>query len=147
MVTHQDIIDLLVAQLSAAALLYGAAQAPYAVVAYSSPDRLLKYYLLNGRVQVLFTVKRAIGMASRVLQKVARRNQVDFEVGVWCACKHPELEAAFQVLRDSAILEVQRIFRAYPAYGTEKALKDDDHAKGDIWVLNSILTVTVTSVT
>jgi hypothetical protein len=139
---RQDIIALLEAQLNPAVLLLGVAAATFEVVGYTDPAYLLKTYLLNKKVDVLFTVKRVNGLTSRFLQHVPHTGKTDFEVAVWCLSKAPQLNIDYQNLRDAAVSEVQRIFKAYPASGTEKSVRDDDHAKGNVQIYNSTVTVT-----
>jgi len=137
-----EIVELLQAELDADALTLHGRAARYAVTSWYNPALMLRDYLQNRKVDVLFSVKWAIGMSSRVLQKVAHTDQNDYEIGVWLIDSPNPTRGAMDVLRDAAIAEVKRIVRENPAYGTEKALKCDDHAKGNVWVLNSIVTVT-----
>jgi hypothetical protein len=139
---RQGIIALLEAQLNPAVLLLGDDVAPFDVVDYTSPACFLKTYLENRKVQVLFTVKRANGLTSRFLQQIPHTDKTDFEVAVWCLSKAPQLNTDYMNLRDAAVLEVQRIFKAYPASGSEKSVRDDDHAKGNVQIYNSTVTVT-----
>ena len=141
--TRQDIITLLTAQLNPLVLLLGATAASYAVVDYTSPVYFLENYLQNKKVTVLFTVKRANGLKSRFLQQIPHTDKTDFEVGVWCVSKELKNQNTdYNNLRDAAVSEVQRIFKAYPAYGVEKAVRDDDHMKGNLQIYNTTVTVT-----
>ena len=142
MTTRQDIITLLAAQLNPLVLLLGSDTASYTVVDYTDPAYLLKMYLLNGKVDVLFTVKRANGLSSRFLQFIAHTEKTDFDIGVWCASKAPQLNTDYTNLRDYAVKEVGRIIKANPAYASEKAVRDDDHTKGNVQVFNTTVTVT-----
>ena len=143
MPTRQDIITLLKAQLNSAVLLLGDSVAAFDVIDYTSPSYFLETYLQNKKVSVLFTVKRASGLTSRFLQQVPHTEKTELEVGVWCVSKELKNQNTdFNNLRDAAVQEVQRIFKAYPAYGTEKSVRDDDHMKGNLQIYNSIITVT-----
>jgi hypothetical protein len=139
---RQDIIALLEAQLDSGVLLLGSGVASYMVVGYTDPAYLLKTYLLNKKVDVLFTVKRVNGLASRFLQHVPHTDKTDFDVAVWCASKMQQLNTDYENLRDAAVSEVQRIFKAYPASGSEKSVRDDDHTKCNVQIYNSTVTVT-----
>ena len=142
MTTRQDIITLLQAQLNPLVLLLGAVAATKAVVDYTDPAYLLKMYLLNGEVNVLFAVKRANGLTSRFLQFIPHTDKTDYDIGVWCVSKAPQLNTNYQNLRDAGVSEIQRIFKAYPAVGTEKSVRDDDHVKDNVQIYNSTVTVT-----
>jgi len=142
MTTRQDIITLLKAQLNPLVLLLGTESASYEVVDHTDPAYLQKTYLFNRKVDALFTVKRANGLTSRILQQVPHTDRTDFDIGVWCASKPPALNTNYENLRDVAVSEVQRIFKAYPAYGTEKSVRDDDHNKGNIQIYSTTITVT-----
>ena len=142
MSTRQDLITLLKAQLNPAVLLLGDNVAAFDVVDYTSPSFFLETYLQNKKVAVLFTVKRANGLTSRFLQQVPHTQKDDFEVGVWSTSKAPQLNTDYMNLRDAAVQELQRLFKAYPASGTEKSVRDDDHMKGNLQIYNSIFTVT-----
>jgi hypothetical protein len=137
-----EIVELLEEELDADALTLNSRAARYAVTAWYNPALMLKDYLQNRKVDVLFSVKRAIGVSSRILQQVAHTDRIDYEVGIWLIDAPGFPRSDKDVLRDAALAEVSRIFKANPEFGTEKAVKEDDHAKGHIWVLNSIVTVT-----
>lgn len=142
MSTRQNIITLLKAQLNPAVLLLGANVAAFDVIDCTSPAYFLENYLQNKKVSVLFTVKRANGLTSRFLQQIPHTDKTDFEVAVWCISKELKNQNTdYNNLRDAAVSEVQRIFKAYPAYGTEKSVRDDDHMKGNFQVYNSTVTV------
>lgn len=136
-------VALLQAGLNSAALTLHGRAARYAVVAWYPAANMLKDYLQNRKVDVLFSVKRAIGTSSRILQKRAHTDRTDYEIGVWLIDSPSYTRGDKDVLRDAALAEVSRIFKANPEFGTEKAVKEDDHAKGNVWVLNSIVTVTI----
>jgi hypothetical protein len=140
--TRQDIITLLKAQLNPAVLLLGDDVASFDVVDYTSPAYFLKAYLENRKVQVLFTLKRANGLTSRFLQHVPHKSKVGFIIGVWCASKAPQQNTNYQNLRDVAVSEVERVFKAFPAYGSETSVRDDDHTKGNIQIYNTEIVVT-----
>lgn len=142
MTTRQDIIALLKEQLNPLAILLETEKASFDVVDYTSPAYFVKAYLENRKVALLFTVKRANSLTSRVLQQVPHTDRTDFDIGVWCASKPPALNTNYENLRDVAVSEVQRIFKAYPAYGTEKSVRDDDHNKGNIQIYSTTITVT-----
>lgn len=142
MTTRQNIITLLKAQLNPATLLLGSNIASFDVINYTSPSYFLETYLQNKKVAVLFTVKRANGLTSRFLQQIPHTDKTDFEVGVWCTSKELKLNVNYMNLRDLAVTEVQRIFKANPEYGTEKSVRDDDNTKGNFQIYNSIVTVT-----
>jgi hypothetical protein len=142
MTTRQDIITLLKAQLNPLVLLLGTEDATYEVVDHTDPVYLQKTYLFNRKVDVLFTVKRANGLTSRILQQVPHIDKTDFEISVWCTSKAPAVNTDYENLRDASVAEVQRIFKAYPAYGVEKSVRDDDHTKGNIQIYNTTITVT-----
>jgi len=140
--TRQNLITLLKTQLNSAVLLLGTNVAAFDVVDYTSPAYFLGVYLQNKKVDVLFTVKRANGLTSRFLQQIPHTDKTDFEVGVWCVSKAPQLNTDYNNLRDAAVLEVQRVFKAFPAYGSEKSVRDDDHVKGNMQIYNTIIVVT-----
>ena len=137
-----EIVELLEGELDSDALTLNSRAARYAVTAWYNPALMLKDYLQNRKVDVLFSVKLSIGQSSRVLQNVPHIDRADFDVGVWLIDSPGFARGGKDVLRDAAVGEVKRVFRENPEYGTEKALKCDDHAKGNVWVLNSIITVT-----
>lgn len=141
--TRQDLIALLEAQLNPTVLLLGTTVAAFDVVDYTSPSYFLETYLQNKKVNVLFTVKRANGLKSRFLQQIPHTDKTDFEVGVWCVSKELKSQNTdYNNLRDAGVSEVQRIFKAYSASGTEKSVRDDDHMKGNLQIYNSTVTVT-----
>lgn len=142
MTTTQDIITLLTDQLNSAVLLLGSSAATYTVVDYTDPAYLLKMFLLNKKVDVLFTVKSAQSLTGRIHQGVPYTDRGDYEVDVWCASKTPHLNTNYKNLKDAGVAEVKRIFKAFPTYGTEKATRNDPHVKGNVQIYNSTVTVT-----
>lgn len=141
-----DIVGLLEAELDSDVLTLNSRVATFKVIAWYNPALMLKDYLQNHKYDMLFTVKRSLGLADRLIQHVARRQKVDFDIGVWLIDSPSYSRGEKDVLRDASVEEVKRVITENPAYATLKAQKEDDHAKGNLWVLNSVVTVTVTSI-
>lgn len=141
MTVKQDIAVLLKGSINGAALTLRGKLARWDAVVWYQPGNMQKDYLQNRKMDVLFSVKRSNSVASRVLQNVPHTDKVDYEIAIWLIDSPSYTRGEKDVLRDAALAEVSRIFKANPDYGTKKALRDDDHVKGNVWVLNSILTV------
>jgi hypothetical protein len=139
--TKADIVSLLSSNL--ATLTYRNRTARVAVVAWYVPANMQKDYLQNEKADVLISVKEAESVSSRFLStlRVPYTRKTQFEVGVWLLDSPSYTRGEKDVLRDAAVAEVQRIFKANPTYGCERGVRNDDHVYGKVWVLSSIVTV------
>jgi hypothetical protein len=142
MTVRQDLITLLKAQLSQAALQLGTADANFTVIEFVDPVFFQEKYLFNRQKDVLFTVKTAQSLGGRSIQTVNHKVESDFEIGVWCASREPDLYTAFIDLRDAAVEEVKRVITAYPTYGKYKTDRCDDHRHKNYQIFNSVCVVT-----
>lgn len=151
MTSASDLVTLLTAELDSDALQLGEDPAKYAVVEFNMAlAALLDKYLLkcnspaDTRVDVLFTVREAKATASRYLQQVPHTDKIDFEVGVWLTVLKRDTVGEFAGLRDDAVAEVKRVFNENPDVANYRGLRVDDHVRGQLYILNSIITVTHT---
>jgi hypothetical protein len=130
MSTQQTLITLLTNQLSAANIVYKSSPASTAIIPYMAPSVFIPLYLQNQKKQVLITVRPTQGVNSRYLQQVSHTQKDDYELGVWCLSKTPDLNSDFQEMRDSAVAELKRVITANPETASLKGIRNDDHLIG-----------------
>lgn len=136
-------VTLLQNQLNPLVLTLHGRAARYAVVDWYLPVYMQKDHLQNGKADVLFSVKNTASTASRNLStyRVPHTDRTQLEIVVWLIDSPSYTRGEKDTLRDAAVAEVQRILKANPAYGTEKSTRNDDHARGNLWVICTVVTV------
>ena len=148
MVSAGDIVTLLSTELDADALKLGTEAADYTVVEQNvSIARLMDQYLLKcrspseSRVDVLFTVREGQARARRYLSDGPHTDEVPIEIGVWCTILQLSTAGDYSALRSAAVEEVKRVFKANHAIAEYQSTRVDDHTRGQIYVLCTIVTV------
>jgi hypothetical protein len=141
MTDETTIINLLDTLLNPEALLLGTDPAKYGVEEHEPPLTLQKKYLTNGVYDLLFTVECEHVTSKRVLQNVPHTLEGHYNVNVWLADKYNTNPQVYNALRNAAVAEIQRIFKANPEYGTTVDTKKDDHFVGTVKIYNTTVHV------
>lgn len=131
------LISLLKTGLNPSALTYRGKAARYDAVAWYNPGNMHKDYLANNKLDVLLSVKTASGNNRRFLgtYRKPRTEVTNYEVDVWLLDTPAYGKQEKDVLREAVVAEVNRVIQAALSNLRVEAVRVEDHAKGNQWVL------------